>query len=323
MRRAACATIRRLLVAAIIQLAHASSKSGHTVVKAFLRVLGQAPAGQRAIILDIGANNGHWGATVMNKAREAAPNAQIELVYFEPQDVQPRLRTSLQKELQSHAKRLGNTTVVHAAAWIRNTTLNFYMAERDSQASSTVKAVAKRFSGGSVRIGKKPVKQIRIPAIDLADFLRRRLKDRSSEAAERGSRRRPLVLLKLDIEAAEFQVLPHLLVSGIACSVRFWLMEWHLAALHPRDRLSNVMLRRSMDGLLSRGCASASTAGAESQRNGTHRASVVVQHDDVGINNEGVVPGLYDLAELYDNRSAGWQSAQYTLLHEPEKWVRP
>lgn len=275
-------TAARLLLLAALPCALATSKQGREIVSAFVGRLRRSPAGQPALVLDVGANNGYWGATVTKRARERAPHAVVDLVYFEPQ-------LTHQAPLQRHAARLRNTTVVHAAAWTRNTTLTFYLAERDSQASSTVETLARRFSGGSVRVGKRAVKQTTVPAVDLAEFMRRRLAGPSP----------PLVLLKLDVEAAEYEVLPHLLLSGVACSVRYWFIEWHYNALPPKRRLAGVLLRQSVDELISRGCPE----------------PTVIEHDDAVVNNDGRVPGLTALAAEYQNRSALWRTSAYTMLH--------
>jgi FkbM family methyltransferase len=279
---------RLLVVVATLVCVHATSKFGHEVVSAFATALRQQP-GRHALILDVGANNGHWGATVVTRVRRAAPQSAVELVSFEPQPQH-------QDALQRRAKKVGNTTVVAAAAWTKNTTLTFYLAERDSQASSTVETMARRFSGGTVRSGKRAVKRMQIPAISLGDFMRDRLRLGTAEPMAR----RPLVLLKLDVEASEYVVLPHLLVSGLACSVQYWLIEWHLSAQAPKQRLAGVLLRKSVDELLARGCPE----------------PIVLEHDDASVNNNGRVPGLAEMAAEYLNRSS------YNVLYDRMHNVR-
>lgn len=50
----------------------------------------------------------------------------------------------------------------------------------------------------------------------------------------------PPVLLKLDVEGAEFTLLPHLIDSGLLYHATHLLLEWHLDAMPPR-----AMARRS------------------------------------------------------------------------------
>lgn len=273
MRLPVCGTVQ--LIALTLPVMHATSKWGHGVVASFIEAALNAPSGQEAIIMDVGANNGHWGDTVTERVRLAAPNVRVKLVFFEPQQMH-------QSSLQSIAARLGDTIVVSAAAWTTNTSLDFFLAERDSQASSTVEALARRFSGGSVRAGKRAVQRKVVPAVDFVDFLQHRV------LAAPTRRPQPLVLLKVDIEAAEYKVLPRVLLSGLACGIGFWFVEWHMNALPLERRLDGMLLRHAMDGLL---------VGACSERH------LVIEHDDAFVNNNGQVPGLSNLATAYQNRS--------------------
>ena len=57
------------------------------------------------------------------------------------------------------------------------------------------------------------------------------------------------------IEAAEYDVLPRLLVTGALCRVDFLLLEWHLNALKPGRRFAGFALRHTIDSLLRAGCS--------------------------------------------------------------------
>lgn len=92
------------------------------------------------------------------------------------------------------------------------------------------------------------------------------------------------VAVKLDIESAEFELLPHLLTSGVLCRVHLLVIEWHLNALPPERRLSGLGLRISLTRLLHDGCRALT---------GT---SPKLIHEGSGINNmQQAVPGLWDV----------------------------
>lgn len=84
-----------------------------------------------------------------------------------------------------------------------------------------------------------------VPAIDLADFVLRTL-NAPTEVA----------LLKVDIEGAEYTVLPRLLTAGVLCRVSHLIVEWHLAQASEAERLACLSLKLSLSLMLERGCAS-------------------------------------------------------------------
>ena len=97
-----------------------------------------------------------------------------------------------------------------------------------------------------------------------------------------------------DVEVAEFDLLPHLLLSGALCVPTHLLVEWHLNALPPPRRLAGLALRHGLDELLKRGCATTSDGGGPR----------VIAHDDYLWNNlYAEVPGL---AEIQRQHNGTW-----------------
>ena len=112
------------------------------------------------------------------------------------------------------------------------------------------------------------------------------------------------------MEVAEYQydLLPHLLLSGALCIPTHLLIEWHLNALPPARRLAGLALRLGFDELLKTGCA-----------NSAHGTGprVTVQ-DDFDVNNAyAVVPGL---AEIQRNHSGTWPAGCAKRPHCRHKW---
>lgn len=73
------------------------------------------------------------------------------------------------------------------------------------------------------------------------------------------------MLLKMDIEGAEFALLPHLLTTGALCALTHLRVEFHLNSLPPRERLDGVALRLGLRHLLRRGCPPAAGIVVEAE----------------------------------------------------------
>lgn len=74
-------------------------------------------SGDEAVLLDVGANDGAWGAHVAQLVRQLRPNARMRLIMFEPQPFFAR-------QLRALAAR-HNGTYVPAAAWHTAANLSF------------------------------------------------------------------------------------------------------------------------------------------------------------------------------------------------------
>ena len=123
-------------------------------------------------------------------------------------------------------------------------------------------------------------REVKVPAIDLADFIIRH----GSDAA--------LTIIKMDIEGAEYSVLPRLLTSGALCMVDYLNVEWHLSALPDERRLTEGMGLRLMLESTLRACRPS-------------RLKMMMNEDYLSLN-VGAVYGLSELARLHEcneNRS--------------------
>ena len=95
------------------------------------------------------------------------------------------------------------------------------------------------------------------------------------------------------IEAAEYDVLPRLLVTGALCRVDYLLLEWHLNALQPTRRFAGFALRHTIESLLRAGCVT---------------PPKLVYHDEYFTNNFGHVPKLEDMARRHSKSSKIWDA---------------
>ena len=281
-RRNGAAAMRASCLALAISPSAASifSASGPTV-DAFIAAVQAAPAEVKAIAFDVGANDGRWTKSLYTKLRAldsvGAHHRPLDLVMIEP-------LSNMKEQLAERAKRLRHAvTYLRAAAWWQNTTLTFFPSQ--SSISSSLSPVMAARSG---LLGRKNV-----TAIDLAELLRRRVRPTD-----------PLVFVKIDIEGAEYEVLPHLLLTGALCLVRYLVVEWHLNALPEPQRRAGLGLRLSLPMLLRAGCRHAPPVLYEDDALDTHTnrsaAARTINNHDV------VIPGLAELVRKFaPDASAG------------------
>jgi FkbM family methyltransferase len=267
------------------KMAHFNESSPTTL--SFLHSLAANPS---ALVLDVGSNNGMWADQIMHAAdawqRRTSSHAAIDLVMFE---VQPRFFRAL-----DHIATKWNGSLVAKAAWTSDTNMTLHVSGM-KVASSLVESMARRF---------KREGTLAVQAIDFADWLERRVRPLVGRPKS--------VFLKLDIESAEYYVLPHLLTHGALCLVDHLLVEWHLNAMPSSRRLAGVGLRLTLEDTLMHGCP----------RNLRPR---VVEHDVPYETNGGItVPGLAKEATSHEMSAWGkrhrlsWLSAQRKTMGRSE-----
>ena len=192
------------------------------MIKALLDRARAAPAGSRVVVLDVGANNGDWSRIewpgIAAELRAAGKRFELYIVEPQPQFAQP-----LQKLADGNG-----FTFVPAAAWKANTTLYFDVAGDSGTASMS----ASMSSGGSDTATMRGFRREAIPAIDLAELMRSRLPRDAGDSESDSDAARPadgpaatLSFLKFDVEGAEFDLLPWLLLQGALCRVDYLLVE--------------------------------------------------------------------------------------------------
>ncbi len=252
-----------LALLAVLVPCDASGEQGEAAINRFVNLVHAATFTQTGFVVDVGANNGQWAKHVLQRVREQRTRMRVEPILFEPQ-------REYAMELEKLASDWGGT-FYPAVAWIKATNRSFYLSDF-KEASSLSEQLALTFSKPEV---KKRVSSVTVPAVDLARVLR------NCVLRARGGP----VILKLDVEAAEYDLLPRLLITGALCRCTFLLIEWHLNALPPERKLQGVMLRNAFDGLLTRGC---------------FRPPRLIIHDEDFLNNFGEpIPGLGELAARY------------------------
>ena len=249
----------------------------------------QLPAQATVVFLDVGANNGGWTKGVLNDLGWCIPHNQrvcgqttnmpaLKLFVFEPNPVFGKTLTSIVRHVQGR--------LVPAAAWTEETRLTLYTQQGTSD-----------FFTSTVDLGVASNRALghnyTVQAIDFERF---------AADVMRGA---DLVVLKLDVEGAEYTLLPRLLMSGLLCRVHFLQVEWHLQSLPHAQRLFGLNLRNTFEPLLQRGCV-------------VPPRKVFI--DEIWGNGRGfggavLVPGLQELAKLYGHDS--------TKVNRTSKPTRP
>ena len=238
----------------------AGSEQGEAAIQGFVHAVHRSGPHQVGFVVDVGANNGQWTRRILERVRQEGTRMRVEPILFEPQRVYAA-------ELQHLADEWGGA-FYPAAAWTKAANLSFYLSHF-KEASSLSEQLALTFSKPEVNAR---VPRVTVPAVDLARVLRNCV-----WRAKGGP-----IIVKLDVEAAEYDLLPRLLITGALCRCTFLLVEWHLNALPPERKLEGVLLRNAFDGLLARGCV---------------RPPRLIIHDEDFLNNFGeAIPGLGELA---------------------------
>jgi len=238
-------------------------EQGEAAIQGFVNAVYRSSPHQVAFVVDVGANNGQWARHILERVRERGTKMRVNPILFEPQK-------EYAVSLQQLADDWGGT--FHpAVAWTRAANLSFYLSHF-KEASSLSEQIALTFSKPEVNT---QVRRVTVPAVDIARVLR------SSAWRAKGGP----IIVKLDVEAAEYDLLPRLLITGVLCRCNFLIIEWHLNALPPERKLEGVLLRNAFDRLLARGC---------------FRPPRLIIHDEDFLNNFGEsIPGLGELAARY------------------------
>ena len=228
---------------------------GWEVFSAFASAFRAGPRGSRAVVLDVGANSGDWGKwTWIPLVKHASASGKtLEAFMLEPN---PFWATRLRDVAAAN-----NATFIPAAAHNADSLSQFH-AQGGSVSSQLVRSsnTTQNVSGG-----------LMVRTIDLAALIARILPEEGG-----------LALMKIDVESAEYELLPWLLAHGALCRISHLVIEWHLNRLPVERRFAGLGLRIAFNSLLRHGCAI---------------PPLLVFHDEYAPNNYALpVPGLPELA---------------------------
>jgi len=139
----------------------------------FIKILEDAPAGARGVVIDVGANDGTWSRSwVKQRHHFKKANKTLSMHIFEPQPI-------FSARLNRTAHELG-ATFMPAAAWKTDGHMNFHFSTQGSTSASMLSAGSRLKSGS-----------LKVPAVDLASYISRVVSEPSNSTVS---------LMKLDVE---------------------------------------------------------------------------------------------------------------------------
>lgn len=154
---------------------------------------------RRRIFIDGG---GHIGSSVRKFRSEIDLNTQYEIFTFEPNPDFANEYSTFQKHC-----------LMPNAVWIDDGEMDFFLDREDGDGSTLIKEKTTREEGGIGQLDKE--KPLRVRTIDISSFIKRNFK------------KNDYIVLKLDIEGAEYKVLNKLLEDGTIHYINKLFIEWH------------------------------------------------------------------------------------------------
>ena len=208
-----------------------SGCSPRQVLDKFLGRLAATPGWTNVTIFDVGANNGLFSLALLREVQRRSPSTHVALHLFEPQP-------HLQPQLAALTTAVGpNVTVrnIAAAASVRDGVGTFWASSRNSETASLHQTASRALHK----------RNFSVALVDLDAYLAAHVVPSSPP---------DLIFLKLDVESAEFELLPHLLrrAGAAACWIDYWLIEWHLWESNKSP--DSIAIRRDFEALLARQC---------------------------------------------------------------------
>tara|TARA_B110001452_G_C15235819_1_gene427872 strand:+ start:1821 stop:2726 length:906 start_codon:yes stop_codon:yes gene_type:complete len=204
-----------------------------------------AACGARREVLDIGANDGRALATL----RHLPP--RVGLTGVTAWEMNPIFAAVLTASLA----RLPGGELKQLAAWTNDqgVEVQLQLPGLDTAHERRAVGLPDNATGSSVVLDGSPVnreskcglhawcssgqRRVRVPSIDLAQWLQNRFC-----AAD-------LVVMKLDVEGAEYELLEHLVERGAMGLVDWLAVEWHLGQRAPRKGSKREQLERRQERL--------------------------------------------------------------------------
>jgi len=232
-------TMHAALLLLLLHQAHAQFVATQPIVTTLLTHAASLPPHSIISVLDVGANDGRWAESMMRRLTAAAPHLDVQLTIIEPQ---PRFHGTLR-----NVAGRWNGTFLPYAAWTRGgQKLTFYRSKLSEAASL--------YSSTSRAYGALP--SITVPTLELPRLVSRITANAERMIASRGLRANEsaVLFMKLDVEGAEYDLLPALLTRGSLCALHYAYIEFHLNALDPARRLAGLAMSLGLRQTLLSGC---------------------------------------------------------------------
>ena len=173
---------------------------------------------RRHLFIDCG---GHNGSSIRRFRKDFDPESRFEMVTFEPND----LFAACYSEFPRHR-------LIQAAVWDRDGIQNFYLDREDGDGSTLFENKLTRETGGFGTLDT--ANPATVKTIDLSHWLRQ------------NTTRFDYLILKLDIEGAEYDVLEKMIQDRTIRRINHLFVEWHWNRVGiPHDR--HLRLLRALE----------------------------------------------------------------------------
>ncbi len=175
--------------------------------------------GRRHLFVDCGGND---GCSIRRFMAEFDPKGRFEMVSFEPNDLYRHCYAGFPRH-----------QLIQAAVYDRDQTLEFYLDREDGDGSTLFKEKLTANDGGYGTLDKEH--PIRVKPIDLSEWLLNNTEPRD------------YVIVKLDVEGAEYDILEKMFRDRSIERVAHLFVEWHwsrVGVTNQRHALVIETLRR-------------------------------------------------------------------------------
>ena len=207
--------------------------------------------------------------TLLANVGRVAPHVQFNVTMLEPQDLfTTRLTRIASRWQRANATPPTFVRYIHAVAGTRDGTSMLFLSTNNEAVSTLESASTKTWRRSKRRSAE-------VQAISLSRLLREAWDGAGRDPHNASRPRRPLIMLKMDIEGGEVSLLPHLLVTGALCYVSYLRVEYHLNTIEEERRLGVVALKHALRSTLAHGCVDERAeleAGYTASMNGTPSA---------------------------------------------------
>jgi len=220
--------------------------------------------GCRYVYLDVGANIGVHNRFLFESSKYPVKDGAAKLFdiffpdnrnrsdvcafAFEPN---PSLQPRLQSVAAAYAKMGWRLTIMPFAAWLANTDLKFYHQNYSQFGIDGRKLNISPDRGSSAVRHNLAVGYDLVPAIDLGAWVNEHVHSRIIPPPQHPDDPPAAIVMKMDVEGAEFEVLPKMLYDGALCNITAAFVEWH-GYLDPAFCKPHCDSRPALDLLFSR-----------------------------------------------------------------------
>mmetsp|Transcript_30493 Transcript_30493/g.50520 ORF Transcript_30493/g.50520 Transcript_30493/m.50520 type:complete len:263 (+) Transcript_30493:72-860(+) len=195
--------------------------------------------GCRNVFIDVGANTGEHIESVYNDTYARGALKETFTRYFgpdterrqttcavgiEPNPHQTQSLMSLQRRHEISGLRTTMLTEV-AATDAESNAQTFFVDNLTSSGRRHNEWGSTLFDYGAIQINGR-ASRVRVRGLDLASWIQHNVLERDIPVSP-PSQRKAAVIVKMDVEGAEFLLLPRLLVTGVLCSLNALFVEFH------------------------------------------------------------------------------------------------